>query len=360
VSAEFERSDEIDLRDLIVGLYNGRWWLIACVVLCLLLAVIYIKVMPQTYKANMSFKPIESFTAAQYAPLNGTEFVSIGAGQLNAWFFEEPQSALVDAMLELNYVPMLEGESDSEYLLRVGQVAASFEFTPPSTDPKKVKTNWALAYQTKQPELSMEVLQLAFTAINKNIQQKLANRYAFNVQQFQTSIENSLDDINLKIASLEESYNTNLLRKIALIEEQAEIARSLDIANNQLVRNMEGGKDLVVLANQQMPTYLNGYIALEKEISLLKNRGKPQEYISEMASLMAEKYALENSKKVERADKLYQLTPLEGNDFTAVRYNMANLEIKPRLNSALLLALAIVLGGMLGIMIIIVRSALKK
>lgn len=263
-------------------------------------------------------------------------------------------------MLELNYVPMLEGESDSEYLLRVGQVAASFEFTPPSTDPKKVKTNWALAYQTKQPELSMEVLQLAFTAINKNIQQKLANRYAFNVQQFQTSIENSLDDINLKIASLEESYNTNLLRKIALIEEQAEIARSLDIANNQLVRNMEGGKDLVVLANQQMPTYLNGYIALEKEISLLKNRGKPQEYISEMASLMAEKYALENSKKVERADKLYQLTPLEGNDFTAVRYNMANLEIKPRLNSALLLALAIVLGGMLGIMIIIVRSALKK
>lgn len=88
MSAEFERSDEIDLRDLIVGLYNGRWWLIACVVLCLLLAVIYIKVMPQTYKANMSFKPIESFTAAQYAPLNGTEFVSIGAGQLNAWFFE--------------------------------------------------------------------------------------------------------------------------------------------------------------------------------------------------------------------------------------------------------------------------------
>lgn len=361
MSTEFERNnDEIDLRDLIVGLYNGRWWLIGSVVLCMLLAIAFFKLVPQTSKANIAFKPIESFTAAQYAPLNDTGFLNVGTAQLNGWFFEDPQAALTNAMLELHYLTKEADETESEFMLRVGQKASGFEFTPPSNDPKKLKPNWTLAYQTKQPELSMEVLQLAFTSINKNIQQKLADRYAFNVQQYNTNLADQLDDIDLKIAGLEQSYNTNLARKIAIIEEQAQIARSLDIANNQLVSNMEGDKDLVVLANQQMPTYLNGYIALEKEINLLQNRGKPQEYIAEMASLMAEKYALENSKKIERAEKLYQLTPLAGNDFTAVRYNMANLEIKAKLSPVLLLALAIVLGGMLGIMIIIVRSALKK
>ena len=277
-----------------------------------------------------------------------------------AGFFEDPQLALVDAMLDLDYVPMQEDESDAEYKLRVGQIAAGFEFTAPNGDPKNKQKNWHLAYQTKDPELSMQVLQLAFTSINKRIQKKLEDRYAFNVQQYRTSLTNKLEDITLKIAGLEESYNTNLARKIALIEEQAQIARSLNIANNQLVSNMEGDKDLVVLANQQMPTYLNGYIALEKEISLLQDRGKPQEYIAEMANLMAEKYALENSKQIERAEKLYQLSPLAGDDFTAVRYNMANLEIKPKLNPVLLLALSMVLGGMLGVFIIIIRSALKK
>ena len=87
MATEFERNDEIDLRDLIVGLYNGRWWLIGSVVLCVVLAITYIKIVPQTSKANITFKSIESFTAAQYAPLNETGFLKVGADQLNGWFF---------------------------------------------------------------------------------------------------------------------------------------------------------------------------------------------------------------------------------------------------------------------------------
>lgn len=361
MSTELERyNDEIDLRDLIVGLYYGRWWLIGSVVLCIALAIAYVKIVPQTFKANMTFKSIESFTAAQYAPLNESGFLNVDAELLKAWFFEEPQSAFVEAMLQLNYVPKLAGESEDAHALRVAQVATGFDFTASANDSNKKQNDWQLNYHTNQLELSTDVLRLALTALNKNVQQKLADRYAFNVRQYQTNLADQLDDIDLKIASLEQSYNTSLARKIAIIEEQAQIARSLDIANNQLVSNMEGDKDLVVLANQQMPTYLNGYIALEKEISLLQRRTNPQAYIAEMASLTAEKYALENSKEIERAEKLYQLTPITGNDFTAVRYNMANLEIKPKLGPALLLALSIVLGGMLGIMIIIIRSALRN
>ena len=355
-------NDEIDLRDLIVGLYQGRWLIVSAILGCVALALAYIIAMPQTQKVSLEVKTIDFFTSTTYGPLSNTGFLSINAGNLSNWFFEDPQPYLVDNMLKLDYLVKQTAETEAEFALRVGQEAANFEFLAPTKDEKAkiARPNWIVKFHTTNPELARQLVADTFADINSSVQKKLQAQLAFNIQQHETDLANQLEDIKLKIASREAAYKANIARKVAVISEQAQIARSLGVANNQLVSNMEGNKDLVVLANQSMPTYLNGYIALEKEIELLQQRGESQQFMAEIADLMAQKYNLENNQVVRRAQQLYKLTPLASDDFAAVYYHLANMQFKPKLSSILLLALAIILGGMLGVMILIVRNVVRQ
>ena len=355
-------NDEIDLRDLIVGLYQGRWLIISAIFSCVVLAVAYIVAIPQTHKASLEVKTIDYFASATYGPFSNTGFLSINADNLSNWFFEDPQPFLVDNMLKLDYLAKQTQETEAQFALRVGQAAAAFEFVAPTKDEKAKNTrpNWVLSFNTANPELSRQLVADTFTDINSSVQKNLQAQLAFNIQQHETDLSNQLEDIKLKIASSEAAYKVNIARKVAVISEQAQIARSLGVANNQLVSNMEGNKDMVVLANQAMPTYLNGYIALEKEIALLQQRGESQQYMAEIADLMAQKYNLENNQAVLRAQQLYKLTPLASDDFAAVNYNLANMQFKPSFSTKLIIALAIILGSMLGVMILIIRNVLRK
>ena len=352
-------NDEIDLRDLIVALWNGRWLITGVTALVTAIALAYLLLIPQSQKASMVIKPIESFEAATYQPLSDTNMLNVSAGLLRGRFFELPELYLAQNIVKLNYIEPLDEETDAEYMLRIGQAASEFEFIPPDMEAKEKQPHWTLNFTTDNPPLARQLIEQTFIDITAQIQTRLQAQFAFNIEEYKTRLADQIQDIDIQIASAEQAYEARRARQIALLGEQAGIAREADIADNQMISNINGNGDMVLLS-QSMPTYLNGYKALEKEMDLIKERPAPKDYLpSEVDNLLAQKYKLVNDQTVQRAQLRYQLTPLAGDNFQAVNYQMINLEIKPKQSSILVLFLAIILGGMLGTIGLVVRNAIN-
>ena len=352
-------NDEIDLRDLIVALWNGRWLITGVTALVTAIALAYLLLIPQSQKASMVIKPLDSFEAAAYQPLSDTNMLSVNSGLLRSRFFEVPEVFLAENIVKLNYIEPLENETQSELLLRAGAVASGFEFIAPDMEAKKKRPHWTLNFSTNSPALARQLIEQTFIDITTRIQTRLQAQFAFNIELYKARLADQIQDIDIQIASAEKAYEARVARKIALLGEQAGIARESDIADNQMISNINGNGDMVLLS-QSMPTYLNGYKALEKEMGLIEARPTTKDYLpSEVDNLLAQKYKLVNDQTVQRAQLRYQLTPLAGDNFQAVNYQMINLEIKPKQSPVMVLFLAIILGGMLGTIGLVVRNAIS-
>lgn len=356
-------NDEIDLRELILGLWRGKWLIVVVVAISLALALAYLLLVPQSRVLSLKVHKIDTFEAAPYMALEQSEFLSVNADNLAIRFFENPLPVLKNKMKQLGYVVKQSDETDTEYLDRLGEVAAEFEFLPPFEDlkGKSSQPHWLLKMGTTTPDLARHLVAEVLAEINLQIKSKLQHQYHFNIQQYELDLANQLEDANIALNGKEQVYKANLTSLIAELSEQAQIARSLDIEGNQLLGRMTGKSDMVVLANQKLPTYLNGYIALEKEIALLKNRGSnTQTYMKDLDDLRATIYKLENDQTVVRAQKLYAQTSLGGEEFSAVRYDIHTLHTKTKTSPPLIIVLAAILGGMLGVMILIMRNLLRS
>jgi LPS O-antigen subunit length determinant protein (WzzB/FepE family) len=354
-------SDEIDLRDLIRAIWDGKFTIILSVVATMALAVGYIKLLPQTYKASMPIEQIDSFVESQYQPLSETSMLKVDGDVLMTLFADKFDSMLAEQLVESGYVKKNDNESDVEFYIRVGGEVGKFKLAAPTEkQPQAGQTSWQLSYTTVQPELSRTLLVALFEDINRTVKQQLSDEFYLRLRHHQIRVDNQIEDLSLAINALTQAYYSQIATRIANLKEQAAIARELNLEKHQLISNIDTVQDVFLLGNQDNPLYLNGYIALEHEISLLEQRQDPTVFLPKLDELKAQEYALLNDKTIQRADKLFKQTPLATNQFSAARINMAKLQVNAKISTVLVLALSMVLGGMLGLLILLVRNSLRK
>jgi chain length determinant protein (polysaccharide antigen chain regulator) len=114
---------------------------------------------------------------------------------------------------------------------------------------------------------------------------------------------------------------------------------------------------LVTTGNVDQTLYLRGYLALEKEMQLLAARDSAALYIPSLASLDYQQRVLMQDPAVERAQEIFALTPIGTEQFEAAVYDIASMSYKSNTKTSLVLALSIVLGGMLGVFVLLIRNA---
>lgn len=354
-------SDEIDLRDLIRAIWDGKITIIVSVIAAALLAVGFVKLVPQTYKASMPIEHVDSFVEAQYQPLAESGMLQVDAQRLMAQFADQFDTMLADKLISSGYIEKKSDESDAQFYIRLSAEVAQFKFAQPTQKQQQAgQTHWQLSYTTKQPDLSRTMLSELFADINLTLQQQLSDEFNLRLQHHQISLDDQIEDLSLEINALAQAYQSRIANRIAILKEQATIARELNLDKHQLLNSMDTAQDVFLLGSQDNPQYLNGYIALEREVSLLEKRQDPTLFLPKLDELKAQEYALQNDQTIERAQKLFQQTPIATDGFSAVRTNIAKLQLKAKISPVMALALAIVLGGMLGLLILLVRNSLRK
>ena len=409
-------NDEIDLADLIRALWQGKWLVIGVTLATLALGIAYLMIAPKSYTASLNILALPNSQADVYIELNEAKIITADKQLLLTLFVEDLKTqSQSDNDLRLSIVSVTPTQSRLSFPTQApGQV------TQTVADALEL----ANQNVNQQLELNLSRLSnklvanntTAIEALDLERQQKVAKFKADQTKQIatlkeQVKLARAEYDVSVKkqIALLEQQssdlragYDVFVRNRIIHLSEQAMIARALDIdkvvysSNGALVGsyNSHGGHN----------DYFKGYLALNQEIKMLKSRTFIDDFIPKLVSLKqknrqlnsqaAESFVLNlnkneaqisqlksqrieddlpdlarieflktellKNKEVKSVEMMLAKTPIGTDQFSAAVYNLDTLVYKNNTKTSLILALSIVLGGMLGIFVLLIRNVLIK
>ena len=90
----------------------------------------------------------------------------------------------------------------------------------------------------------------------------------------------------------------------------------------------------------------------------MKNRKDKSAFTPDLIKLEQQKRTLEQDKTIQRAIDLFNKTPLNQNNFQATIVKVATTDFETKDNKNLYYALAIILGGIIGVVYVLISKAL--
>ena len=189
-------SDEIDLRDLIRAIWDGKITIIVSVIAAAVLAVGFVKLVPQTYKATMPIEHVDSFVEAQYLPLAESGMLQVDAQRLMAQFADKFDTMLADKLISSGYIEKKSDETDAQFYIRLSAEVGQFKLAQPTDKQQQAgQEHWQLSYNTKQPELSRTMLAELFVEIDQTLQQLLSDEFNLRLQHHQISLDDQVAEV---------------------------------------------------------------------------------------------------------------------------------------------------------------------
>ena len=357
-------NDEIDLADLVRSLWNGKWLVIGVTFVSVMLALAYLVLVPKTYTGSLEIAALPNAKADVYTELNASGFVAVDEQVLLKLFIDEVKSynGIEYFIKTYGYIEQQEDETDREFTFRLRSTAYDFSLVPPTPESvKNFQPNWVLNITTENPDMASQIITDSLALSNQSVNKQIAATFQRRRDEKARKNKYAIEDLDLRKQRALAKYEIDTTVKLALLDEQAQIARELDLSNGSFsAQTYSNASTVVTSSGKDEPIYLRGYLAIEKEIKMILTRQSVNPFVSELTYIENSKLQLLQDKTVTRVDELLTNTPIGTEQFSAAVYDLASVEYKSKTKSALVLALAVVLGGMLGIFVLLIRNALIK
>ena len=313
-------NDEIDLADLIRALWQGKWLVIGVTLATLALGIAYLVIAPKSYTASLNILALPNSQADVYNDLHESKLIATDKQSLLALFVED-----------------LKTQTQS-----VNGLGLSIASVTP--------TQSRLSFSTQAPGQPTETVADALELAHRNVNQQLELNFSRHSDKLARNNTNAIEALDLERLQKIAIFTFNQNQQVATLKEQVKLARFLSIEKGAL-SSLTGFKALKV--------YEQGYLALEKEIELIQSR-KVEDFIPDLARIEFLQAELLKNKEVKSIEMMLAKTPIGTDQFSAAVYNLDTLVYKNNTKTSLILALSIVLGGMLGIFVLLIRNVLIK
>ena len=313
-------NDEIDLADLIGALWQGKWLVIGVTLATLALGITYLMIAPKSYTASLNILALPDSQADVYIELHEAQLIATDKQSLLALFVED-----------------LKTQTQS-----VNGLGLSIASVTP--------TQSRLSFPTQAPGQLTQTVADALELAHRNVNQQLELNFSRHSDKLARNNTNAIEALDLERLQKIAIFTFNQNQQVATLKEQVKLARFLSIEKGAL-SSLTGFKALKV--------YEQGYLALEKEIELIQSR-KVEDFIPDLARIEFSQAELLKNKEVKRVEMMLAKTPIGTDQFAAAVYNLDTLVYKNNTKTSLILALSIVLGGMLGIFVLLIRNVVIK
>ena len=340
-------NDEIDLADLIRALWQGKWLVIGVTLAALALGIAYLMIVPKSYTASLNILALPDSQADVYIELHEAEIITADKKLL--------KSDGKQLLLTL-FVEDLKTQSD-EGVNGLGLSIASV--TP---------TQSRLSFPTQARGQLTETVADALELANQNVNQQLELNLSRHSDKLARNNTNAIEALDLKRHQAIVLFKARQDQQIAALTEQAQIARTIDLDVGSFTSYFNIETNYETKTNKEHNTnsfagteaaYLKGHVVLEKEIELIQSR-KVEDFIPDLARIEFLQAELLKNKEVKSIEMMLAKTPIGTDQFSAAVYNLDTLVYKNNTKTSLILALSIVLGGMLGIFVLLIRNVLIK
>ena len=370
--------DEIDLFEFFETLWDGKWKIILTTFVAALVGVVFSVVKPNSFEVSTPIQSGKLSVFLKYTSLN--DFLK-DEGLLyeaetnpNGYIFD---SASVFKMFiaEFNdYEEMADAVSASEFVQKsikdlddddkqrkLIDFAKAFELKAPS----KNKENGTLSFEWHD---ATEGAKLFDDAIRQTIS-NIKNISVSNVKELAEAIDirntRNLEQLRNKLSLIKKNQIDRNKKRIQYLREQSAIAKELGIETNRLDANAlsQSSQNAISLSvnSNDVPFYLRGYKAIDKEIALIESRSDEEKlliadgYIQTKEEIISLETDLSSSQLRNAAEVIANDIP---NDW--VQFDLSIADVKSQKKSMLYVALSIVLGGMVGAMYVLISNAVRK
>lgn len=370
--------DEIDLFELFETLWDGKWKIILTTFVAAVIGVIFSVVKPSSFEVSTPIQSGKQSVFLQYTSLND---LLKNEGMLyqvetnpNGYIFDDASvfkmfiaefndyDEMVDAVSTSEFVQKsIKGLDDVDKQRALIDFARDFELKAPS----KNEENWTLSFEWHDALEGTKLFNNAIrqTLLNtKNVSVSNTNNLA---EAIDTRNTQNLEKLRNKLSLIEKNQIYRDKKRIQYLREQSAIAKELGIETNRLDANAlsQSSQNAISLSvnSNDVPFYLRGYKAIDKEIALIESR--PDEinllvadgYIETKEEISSLETDLSSSQLRNAAEVIENDIP---NDW--VQFDLAIADIKSQKKSMLYVVLSIVLGGMVGVMYVLISNAVRK
>ena len=312
-------NDEIDLADLIRALWQGKWLVIGVTLATLALGIAYLMIVPKSYTASLNILALPSSQADVYIELHEAQLIATDKQSLLALFVED-----------------LKTQTQS-----VNGLGLSIASVTP--------TQSRLSFPTQAPGQLTQTVADALELANQNVNQQLELNFSRHSNKLAANNTTAIEALDLERQQAIVLFKARQDQQIVALTEQAQIARTIDLDVGSFTNSFSGTE----------AAYLKGHVVLEKEIELIQSR-KVEDFIPDLARIEFLQAELLKNKEVKSVEMMLAKTPIGTDQFSAAVYNLDTLVYKNNTKTSLILALSIVLGGMLGIFVLLIRNVLIK
>lgn len=359
--------DEIDLFELIETLWQGKVKILAATLATSLAGIGYVLLKPASFQMSMPIAPQHPSIFLEYASINdalkplGYSIDSESVFQLfltEYGDYDEMVAVLESDALVQQKLAHLENEEKQKKLIGF---AKDFIVTPPA---KAGESGTATAKWSDKTE-GLRLFSLALEKTLINVKKKISHDIRIVSESLTRNTNLKLEDLRMKAELATKSAAEKIDQKLQFLKEQSAIAKELGIETNRLDAGrlstpQTNGVSLSISSNE-VPFYLRGFKAIDKEISLLKGRSKQQ------ISLMSDEYLAIKAKIAElekdvKAEQLRKMLTILDKDSPNqwIKYDPRLAESKPQKKSGIIVTLSVFVGGMIGGFYALLSSAIKK
>ncbi|MCQ9618285.1 Wzz/FepE/Etk N-terminal domain-containing protein [Paenalcaligenes niemegkensis] len=329
-------SDEIDLRDLACTLWKQKVLIVVCTVIVTAVAAAYAFLSSPVYEAEVLTLPPTPADLASYNIVTqiDKDFKELTPEQAYQIFLRHLNSASLKLDFFNNeYLPVIEPEPSPAERERLWK---GFNKILTVTLPKANTSDLAtVAIQGEAPVTISDWT-------NKYLDQAIARSREEVINTLDSAVNVRVESTETQVSTLRASAERERSHQIARIQEALQLAQAI-----RLETPPDSGNLITSYTGET--TYLRGTNALESELKLLQTRQNNDPYIDKLPELL-------------RKLDILKTVNLQPERLTVATIDSAAVPpedpIKPK--KALILLLGIVLGGMLGVFLALMRGWLAS
>ena len=372
------RDDEIDLFELFIKLWEGKWTIILAMIGATILGMFYLLILPNSYSGTTFVRAAQPSAFTRYTFLSEALETDNFTYKIDDKFvfdafiseFNDLEEVIQTLRSDGSVIQELSEIEESEREGFIISRAKQFKIIPP----QKGETETELRFTWGDVDAGKKIFETSLQLILTNVKATLAKDIIQYAQGAQSRLTIKIENATLKKDVIKEGIRLADRKRLLFLAEQATIARELGVAaaaSKELmattdVQNTQGlistqENELSLSVTSSLPFYMRGYKAIEVEMSLIQARS-PEDRLAlsnEYAQVQQEIYALENDASVSRLLAARQM--IDTDDPTRwVLFNLNLAKITSNKKANLILALSLVLGGMIGAIFVLIRSAVRK
>jgi len=273
---DYQHQEEIDLFQIIEDLWLNKYKIFIVTIIVMVAGALTYLHTPKSYKISSEILPAQNSVFTDFYNLNTLFNEQFGFSINGNSIFDltiakfKTKNELRNILESNDYIKSLmkdvPAEDKSSF---INEFSKKFSINKPL----KNETNWNINIEAQDSNEAIKIFEEAMTASLLELKNILIQDVGKFISLIKYQNDNEIEKLESKIKTITKIENFALQQRILHLSNQANIARELGIDGNKISEFYYTTNKTELNVNiNDTHDYLRGYVAIEKELEILKSR----------------------------------------------------------------------------------------